>query len=91
MLARELQRSSIGKLVLAWAPWRSCWAGRRGGAAGRGAVAELLARAAGGKANRQWPFDRASTKCQFDKASTGCHFGRVGPVVILADAFVKRS
>ena len=28
LLARELQRSSIGKLVLAWAPWRSCWHGQ---------------------------------------------------------------
>ena len=60
-------------------------------AAGRGAMVELLTRAAGGKANQQWPFDKASAKCQFGKSSTRCHFGRVGPVVILADAFMKRS
>ena len=34
LLARELQRSSIGKLVLAWAPWRSCWHGQLAKTAG---------------------------------------------------------
>ena len=34
MLARELQRSSIGKLVLAGAPWRSCWYGQLAKTAG---------------------------------------------------------
>ena len=60
LLAGALRRRAIGKLLLAGAPWRSaigklllagaplqscCWRGRRDRAvAGRGAVAELLAR-----------------------------------------------
>ena len=55
LLARALQRRAIGKMLLAGAPWRSCWSGRcsedpsgrcwwPGAAAerlaGRGAVAE---------------------------------------------------
>ena len=44
MLAGALQRRAVGKMLLARAPqWqRYCWQGRRGGAAGRGAVAEIL-------------------------------------------------
>ena len=49
-----LWQRAIGKMLLAGAPWESCWQGRCGGAvagrepsaqrtAGRGAVAELLA------------------------------------------------
>ena len=34
LLARELQRSSIGKLVLAWAPWRMLLTRAAGGTAG---------------------------------------------------------
>ena len=42
--AGALQRRAVGKMLLARAPqWqRYCWQGRRGGAAGRGAVAEIL-------------------------------------------------
>ena len=45
LLARELQRSSIGKLVLAWAPWRSCWHGQ-------------LAKTAGGNSRRKQPAEK---------------------------------
>ena len=40
--AGALRRRAIGKILLAWALRQSCWPGRRGGAAGRGAVAEIL-------------------------------------------------
>ena len=78
LLARELQRSSIGKMLLAGALWRKQLAR----AAGENSRRKQPAAAA----NRQWPFDKANAKCQFGKSSTRCHFGRVGPVVILTEA-----
>ena len=96
LLAEALWRSTIGKMLLAEALWRSTigktllagalWRKQLAAAAGTGSWRKQPA-----AANRQWPFDKASANCQFGKSSIRCHFGRVGPVAILADTFIKRS
>ena len=48
-----LAGGAVAELLLAGAPWRSYWYGQPAEAAGRGAVAELLVRAASGSSWRE--------------------------------------